>query len=603
MPPTNTLARSPDYTSAIGLDVRYRASSASVLNLTVNPDFGQVEVDPAVVNLTAFETFFPEKRPFFVEGQSAFAFGDVRAYNPPLPPPIAFFSRRIGRAPELAPTEYEFVDVPAATRIIAAAKLTGRTGSGVSFGLLDAYTARENASYLDGGKLGSQVAEPPTNYLVLRGTREMAAGLVRTGAFLSAVNRATGDSTVASQLRSSAYVGGFDLATDFDNRVWLFDLSATGSVVSGTPEVIARTQRSVTHYFQRPDHRSVRLDSTRTTLSGDLLRAAITKGSGSWLGSAAVEQWSPGLELNDLGFQLRSARRALATDIHYFQSRRRGGFQWWTLGWMETHVWNYDADRVYNRHALLGDAEFTNASRVDMNLELRLPVMYEFLTRGGPLTEAPRTLRIELGYSTDRRKPYQLSPRAVVTNGATGDHEISGQLGISVTPASNLTLQVTPAYRSYRGVSELLATRPSGNAETYGIWYDFGMLHRSEASLETRLNWTPSPRLSMQFYVQPLISSGIYSQYLSLRRARSYDFVSYGGPPLDADFDVGSLRGNAVLRWEYARGSVAYLVWQQERNGSDAAPAELRLGRDTGELLGLPPHNIFSVKVAHWIGR
>lgn len=289
-----------EYHGSAGLDIKYGLTSDLTLNATVNPDFGQVEVDPAVVNLSVFETFFPEKRPFFVEGADVFRFGGIRASNSFGVPDI-FFSRRIGREPQrnLAGGGVNFLDAPTETSIRAAAKLSGRTRTGWSIGLLDAVTAGEDARYVDA--LGSRVTtpvEPLTNYFVARVRKDLRGGNSTVGVIATAVNRDQESPELKSLLRGSAYSFGADFTNSWADRVWSLDGSVGLNTVRGTPEAIARTQRSSARYYQRPDATSFRLDSTRTSLSGHAIswpcaRTAGSTGRADWCIRRPAPGWRP----------------------------------------------------------------------------------------------------------------------------------------------------------------------------------------------------------------------------------------------------------------------------------------------------------------------
>jgi hypothetical protein len=271
-----------------GVDLKYRVTSDLTLDATVNPDFGQVEVDPAVINLSAFETFFQERRPFFVEGADIFRFGSGGAND-------VFYSRRIGRQPSLVPP-YAARDVPEATRILGAAKLSGRTAGGWSVGVMDAVTRREIARYHDEtGAIGETVAEPLTNYFVSRARREMRTGQTAVGGFFGAVNRVLDTDRLAAALRSDAYSGGIDLFHQWDNRTWTLEGFLAGSHIRGTEGVIAAAQRAPYVYMQRPDADHLDYDPTRTDLSGFSGEAALGKRWGrNWNARLLTGAISPG---------------------------------------------------------------------------------------------------------------------------------------------------------------------------------------------------------------------------------------------------------------------------------------------------------------------
>lgn len=298
-------------------------TSDLTLDATINPDFGQVEVDPAVVNLSAFEVTFPERRPFFVEGADLFRFGQIRTFNS-FGTPQTFFSRRIGRQPQgfVSDPGATYADVPEQTTIAAAMKLTGKIG-GWSVALLDAVTPEESARYVidpTNPSLGTPV-EPLTNYFVTRVRRETRGGNTAVGALMTAVHRATDDPLLAGMLRSSAYVGGVDLNHSWGNRMWALDASYAQSMLYGTAAVIDRAQRSSARYLHRPDATNLDYDPTSTSLTGHAAQLALTKSNGNWAGNIALMDKSPGYETNDIGLTSATGRRGVATDIHFFQPK------------------------------------------------------------------------------------------------------------------------------------------------------------------------------------------------------------------------------------------------------------------------------------------
>jgi len=294
------------YYTTGGADIRLGVGGNLALDATINPDFGQVEVDPAIVNLTDNETFFAEKRPFFLEGSSLFSFAQVSAYNNAGFPSV-FNSRRIGRSPQrdLADDDPTFYDAPTVTRIPGAIKLTGKSAGGWSVGVLDALTREERGQFVDDlGAVHRVPVEPLSNYFVGRVRHESADGNRAVGGLLTAVDRRLDDSTLAGMLRSSAYLAGVDLNRYWGNQGWVLDGFLSGSLVQGDQAAMVKTQRSSVRYYQRPDAEHFSLDSTRTSLAGYNGVLSLTKLSGSWLGSLTLQDKSPGYETNDVGFEV-----------------------------------------------------------------------------------------------------------------------------------------------------------------------------------------------------------------------------------------------------------------------------------------------------------
>ncbi|HEX2777989.1 MAG TPA: DUF5916 domain-containing protein, partial [Gemmatimonadaceae bacterium] len=296
----------------VGGDIKYGLPGGLTLSATINPDFGQVEVDPAVVNLSAFEVSFPEKRPFFLEGSDVFAFGQVVRQND-YGGHTYLYSRRIGRRPQLGPPNGTmFADVPNQTTIAGAAKITGKHGPW-TVGILDALTTEQKARVMlvDSTRLDAPV-EPLSNYFAGRVRRDFRGGASTVGAMIENTTRAVGDSVFRPLLRRSATFGGVDFEHDMMKRSWILSGFAAGSLVRGSEQAIAITQRTSNHYFQRPDAPYLTYDPTRTSMAGYISEVALQK-NGKVFGSIAAKASSPGLELNDLGFQSRTGYRAIST--------------------------------------------------------------------------------------------------------------------------------------------------------------------------------------------------------------------------------------------------------------------------------------------------
>lgn len=631
--PGNPFRGNNEYFGSAGLDLKYRIASNLALNATVNPDFGQVEVDPAVVNLTAFETFFPEKRPFFVQDRSLFNFADLRTFNS-YGSPTVFFSRRIGRSPQLSlgGPGIAYVDAPQQSTIAAAAKVTGKSRNGWSTGILDAVTTSESADYILDDVVARQRAqiEPLTNYFVGRFRREMNQANTAAGGLITAVNRRLGDETLVHMLRSSGYFGGLDLNHAWSNRTWLLDLAGGASVVQGEDDVIAATQRSSAHYFQRPDSKHLKFDPSLGSMSGYAGHAAITKAAGlHWGGNVALQVTSPGFEVNDLGFMRTGDRQAFSTDLHYMENKPGRIFRDWLVAGFTNQTWNYDHDIVFNNYASFFQATLPNFSSVFLRADFSGPTIDDRLTRGGPVARIPRGISGELDYATDRRKSYQLQLGTNFSHNESGAWGNSYFADFAVQPAPGIRLSFSPNFDKSHSLSQFITSvgDPAATA-TYGRRYVFATLDQTSLSLVTRADWTFTPALSLQLYVQPLVAAGGFKEFKELAAARTFDFDVYGtdrgsialtdgvyriDPDADPntanavafgnpDFNFRSLRGNAVLRWEYRPGSTLFFVWQQQRAGEEPL-GNFRFGRDYGALFRQKPENVFTVKATYWLAR
>jgi len=614
----NPFRSDEEYGVDAGLDLKYRVTSNLTLDATINPDFGQVELDPAVVNLTAFETFYGEKRPFFVEGSEIFRFGDDGANN-------VFYSRRIGRRPSIAPP-YAERDVPESTRILGAAKLSGRTANGWSVGFLNAVTHREMGRFrTPGGVEDEMVSEPLTNYFVGRVRRDLRDGLTTVGGLVGAVNRDLESDALEAGLRSSAYSGGVDFSHQWDERTWTLQGFLASSYIQGSPEAIARAQVAPYHYFQRPDASHLDYDPTRTDLWGLAGSLGVSKRVGRhWSAGGGINTITPGYEVSDLGFQRRADRIDLQANVQYAETRPGDVFRTMVLYANTIVEHNYGLENISNRIFPGGYFQFLNYWSANVNMVLSAPgTVDDRLTRGGPAARRPGYVNVSTRLSTDPRRALVGSAGGSYHRDDAGGGSSEAFANLAIKPAPNWELSLGPVFaRSHAPAQYLFAVGDPLAEETFGTRYVFAELDQTVAALEARLNYTFTPGLSLQVYAQPFIATGGFGSAAEFAAPGTYEFLVYGrdqgeivdgviytegqdgagvsfGVP-DPDFNVRSLRGNAVLRWEWRPGSTLYVAWQQTRAGSEAV-GDFRLRHDADALFDAAPDNIFLVKVNYWL--
>ena len=638
---SSTLTRAPgdaadpfyshtDNQPKVGGDLKYGLPGGLTLSATINPDFGQVEVDPAVVNLSAFETSFPEKRPFFLEGSDVFTFGQVVRQND-YGGHTFLYSRRIGRQPQLGvPGNAEYADVPNQTTIAGAAKVTGKTGPW-TVGILDAVTREQKRRILTtGGMRYDRPVEPLTNYFAGRVKRDFRGGATTFGAMLENTHRAVGDTTFAPLLRSSATFGGLDFEHDMQKRTWIASGFVGGSVVQGSQRAIAATQRTSAHYFNRPDSSLLNLsyDTTRTSLSGYIGEVALAK-TGNTFGSIAVKTSSPGLELNDLGLQGRTGYSAISTFIgrrSYTAGRHLSN---WTVYAYQNDAFNYGGRSIYHGYAANGSATFLNQSGLNAGINWSPAYFDDVLLRGGPEGRQPASWTANLGANTDSRKPVVGSVSTSYAHDVLGGYQKTLDLSLDLRPSSNVHLNFGPSWSRLHDTEQLVRSVADPLAtNTYGRRYVLATLTQNTLSLDTRMDVTLSPTLSFVMYVQPFVSAGSYGDFKELAQPGTYRFNRYvAGTQIDYDeanaryvvdpdgagaapsftisqpnFNVRSLRGNAVMRWDYRPGSSLYFVWQQERSGF-APIGQFDGRRDVDAIFRTIPTNVFLVKATYWIGK
>jgi hypothetical protein len=596
--PNNPLTQSSDYRADGGLDVKYALTSDLTLTGTINPDFGQVEVDPAVVNLSQFETFYPEKRPFFTEGLNIFQFGDTPApshFNFLFQPSL-FYTRRIGRAPQGSP-DADFVDAPSETTILGAAKVTGKIG-GFAIGVLDALTAAEHARFVTGTVSGRQEVEPMTNYFVSRGTKEIGDGS-RIGFMFTSVNRRLPDEL--SSLRDSAVTGGIDGYASLLKKSWIFEGSLVGSEVTGSPEAIANTEESPSRYYQRPDAESFHFDPTRTSLSGWGGRAMLSKATGFWRPNVQVQVFSPGFETNDTGFMQRTDIISSHALMQYVNENPAGAFRA-KYAWFGVYQ-NRNFDGNVLDHGAFADLQgiFQNYWTAHTSIFLNPEALSDRLTRGGPLARTPASWSDDFNFGTDSRKTLSFGLNGHADRSADGSYTHNLGLTATARPRPNLQFTAGPTLTRSHDHTGYVSTFDDPTATlTFGHRYLFADLEQRSFEFDTRADWTLSGHLSFQLYLQPFVASGDYHDYHSLAAARTRDYTPFTGAVASPDFNFRSVRGSAVVRWEFRPGSALYVVWNENR--ANTVPiGDFNFRRDFRAIPTAPSHDVFLVKVSYWL--
>ncbi len=635
--------------SRVGVDLSYGVGAAFTLDATINPDFGQVEADPAVINLSAFETFFQERRPFFVEDARVFDFNLSGGRNQ------LFYSRRVGRPPHGgAPDGALFSDAPDNATILGAAKLAGRTSSGLSIGVLAAMTGSEHgrAVFDDGGEIGTFLVEPRTEYGVVSLQQDFRDGATTVGGIVTALRRdLPGDGTF-DDLASKAFNGGVRFEHQWNDREWALWGFLAGSHVRGSQSAIADIQEASNHYFQRPDATRFRLDPTRTAISGVEWRVQFERRSGlHWTGSVWLAEVTKGFEINDLGFSPSAERLDGGFRFGYREINPGSVFRNYNVSFTNFHNVSHEAldepgswdswRSAYLRgsFSLNAEGQLLNYWNGHLTLSYNPDGWSRSGTRGGPIMKDPGSAGLNGRFNTDRRQRVSLGGGVewrAQNDGAGGQLQLSGD--VRVRPSSRLEITVQPRVEwqdvgdQYVTSSDALPYDP-----TFGRRYLFADLERTTVSMETRLDWTFSPTLTLQLFAQPLLSSGDFVAYKQLARARSFEFrafqpgtvaqgpdgVGCGGGDIcrlgddqhvdfdqdgvadfsfsERDFNVRSLVGNAVLRWEYRPGSTVFVVWQR-RQTARVLLGDFDLSRDIGALWGAPSDDRLIVKVNYWLG-
>jgi hypothetical protein len=582
-----------------GLDVKYGLTSSLTLTGTVNPDFGQVEVDPAVVNLSQFETFYPEKRPFFTEGLNIFAFGDSPAqshFNFFFPPSL-FYSRRIGRHPQES-LSADFVDEPSETRILGAAKVTGKSGPW-SIGVLDALTDSERARFSIGASTFRQQVEPMTNYFVTRETRDIGTSS-RVGFMITSVDRKLPNEL--SDLRQRAETAGIDGYTAFPNKDWIFEWFGAASRVSGSAQAIASTQDSPSRNYQRPDATSFHFDPTRTSLEGFAGKAMISKQTGLWRPLVEVQAYSPGFETNDVGFMQRTDIISSHAVMQYVNQETTAHFrerQVWVGVWNNR---NFDGNMLERGLFVQHFATLSSYWTYNGTFNYTPSALDDRATRGGPLLRTQRSWSADLNFGSDQRQKFYFTLTGHDEGNAQGSYARSAGITLNARPSSSLQVSISPTLTRSHSHTQYVTTVSDPTAiATFGARYIFADLEQRSFELGTRVDWTLTSKVSFQLYMQPFIASGHYHDDRALAAARTADFTPYAGVS-NPDFNFRSVRASAVARWEFRPGSALYVVWNENR--ADTLPiGDFHFRRDLGGIATAPSHDVVLVKVSYWLPR
>ncbi len=613
----------------VGMDLKYGVTSDLTLDATVNPDFGQVEADPAVVNLSAFETYFEERRPFFVEGANLFQFG-AGSGGFTYGAPQLFYSRRVGRAPSAPASEPGgYVDNSTATRILGAAKLSGKTG-GWSVGVLDAVTRREHARVqLEDGSFTTLPVEPLANYGVVSLRKDLRNGSSGIGAMATTVHRDLSDDRFTF-LRSAAYSGGMDFFHRFGNNQFAINGSFSASHIGGDPHAIALAQRSSSRYYQRPDQDYVSLDTNATSLTGYATSLQAGKVAGNWLYATDLYAYSPGFEVNDAGFETTVDRifNGIRVNRRWLQPGRV--FRRFNVNATWAQSWNFGGTRQWSSAYLGFSGQFRNYWQFSIGSEYNIGGLSDKSTRGGPLMENPNGWGTHGLVATDFRKPVAIAVFADYSRNQYGG--TGGGIGteIELRPTGALTLSLAPGFNRMHAVGMYVTQQPDVTATaTYGGRYLFSELDQTSLDLSIRVNWALSPDLSIQLWAQPFIATGDYDGFKELQQPKTFHFLRYGvdgtstidfdeennlytvdpdgadgpAPPItfsNPDFSVRSLRSNLVLRWEYLPGSTLFLVWNHGRSGYSSDP-RFQMREGLRDLWRDDQQNTFLIKVNYWI--
>ncbi len=607
----------------VGMDLRYRITPAFTLDLAARPDFGQVELDPAQVNLSAFELWFPENRPFFVEGADVFRPG----YRGWIAPEL-FYTRRIGAAPQGrmpsgTVSQARLEPVP----ILGAGKLTGRTGGGWSVGAMFAATQRTDAPFEDPeGDSGVATLEPSTTYTVARLRRELRGGATTFGAMGTAVRRGDTDVPGLAHLNDAGYTASLDFTHEFAERRWRLGGEFQGSRVEGRPEAMTTIQRSGIRALQRPDADHLSVDSLATHLTGWAAQLELSRQAGEhWRGSVHVGAVSPGHEVNDLGFQTSADRMTAVTELQFRRDQPGDYFQRWNVSASGAGMANFAGDVVAASGLVTFNGLFHNRWNLLVQLMKAPSVKDDRLTRGGPMSRTPGTGLAFAWLRSDSRRALSGDLLTEVARDDDGGARRRAQGNLTFQPSPRWSMGLSSALSRTTTPAHYLGAVPDPAADhTYGARYLFGALDQRTFELGGRLDLALRPELTLELRARGLVSSGAFDEPGELARPGTRTIHRYGRDLGEVeetdggrrihlgsesgdsfllphrDFTFRNLRGGAVLRWDWHRGSTIYAVWQQDRSGA-VGEADFQLGRNLRTFGDLPVRHSFQIKASYWL--
>ena len=611
----STPGRGTDGAGSAGLDAKLGLSTNFTLDVTVNPDFGQVEADPSVVNLTAYETFYDEKRPFFLEGKKILSFGLEDADQ-------LFYSRRIGEAPALAPAADEGERMPEATTILGALKLTGKTAGGLSLAALQSLTQKETARLSTPTGDRERVVEPFGSYTVARVHKDWTKGNTSLGGMVTSTHRSIPD-PAAAVLPAQAFTAGVDFTRYFADRAWMIDLSGVASRVSGDRAALQALQTNPVHYYQRVGATHLGVDPEATSLWGHGGSARVGTSGRKRLGLSNHYHWySPGLDLNDVGYLRQADVKANQLFVGWSEPSPRGAFRSYTVQASREDDWDFGGLRTNARTGLESTATFTNKMNGQAGLWYNQVVDTRAL-RGGPALRTHDFYTAQLQAGTDYARRVSLSAKGEHSWAVHGDDSEAYKLyaTLRLRPSNRLSLAGEAGYEKLLDNLQYAATSETAEGRRWVL----GRIDQDTWSFTLRANLTLTPELTVQYYGSPFFSTGRYTRFKRATdtlareydrrfheyapqeiaydlRGNAYEVAEAGGPSYtfaNPDFSFRQFRSNFVARWEFRPGSFLYAVWSQGRTGS-LPLAQPSLSRSWDALWRSPADNVFLVKLSYW---
>lgn len=617
------------YKTSVGADFKLGIGSNLNLDMTINPDFGQVEVDPAEVNLSAFETYYSEKRAFFIEGANIFSFGVGGANNNwgfNFGIPELFYSRRIGRSPQGSLSHEGFEDKPGETNIIGAAKLTGKVGNGINIGVLSAITERTFGKVDSSSVRFEEEIEPLTHYGVVRLQKPFNEGNQGLGMMFTTVNRDLRTSGLKDLLMKEAYTAGIDGWTFLDKeQEYVLTGFLIGSYASGNKNSLIKLQQKSYRYFQSPDAVHYRLDSNLTSMNGWFGRLMLNKQKGNFYLNAAIGAISPTFEYNDIGSQWLADRINGHIVLGYKWTEPEGIFRKKNIYLAYNINREFDGNLLRTGFYLTGGATFTNYYTFNFQGGYNFEGTSRTTTRGGPIVILPASYFFNISFSNDSRSNIWIASGISGDGNQIGSNSISGFIDMDWRPSTSLTISVGPSIRKDFVKNQWINSFDDKEyQQTYGKRYIFGEMNQTTLSANIRINYSFTPEISLQMYIQPYFSVGDYEDFNYLEKSRSANYLKFAenGSKIEQngnkykistvgnntknfefdnpDFNYKSFKANAVLRWEVKAGSILYLVWTHDQV-NEYDPGNFEFGKDFKNLMTSQSNNVYMLKFSYWL--
>jgi hypothetical protein len=597
-----------------GLDAKIGLASNFTIDLTVNPDFGQVESDPSVMNLSAFETFYEEKRPFFLEGKNIFSFDFDNS--------SIFYSRRIGHTPSFYPAlgNNQFMHYPDNTTILGATKLSGKNAKGFSIGILESLTASEYADIDSLGNRKKIKVEPLTDYALIRVQQDYKQGNTVLGGIFTSTSRFLG-SPQLNFLNRNAYTGGIDLFHQWHDKEYYLDAKLIGSSINGSREAIRNLQESSARYYERPDAHYLHFDSTANMLSGTGGNIKIGKGSkGLWRYSTEVTWRSPGFDLNDMGYMQIADIIKQRNSVYFFVNKPVYILRTYNVSLSETNNWDFGWRYLSSGTNLGAYLEFLNNWAINATSTYTPQSLDVRILRGGSAMLVPSAFYNNVYMRTNSAKKIFLELSSELSaSGYNSARYYSVQPGVTYTPINTIKLSGSINYSHNRNDLQYITTTSNGSQQNYIL----GKIDQHTMSITFRVDYNVTPEISIQYYGSPFATTGKYSDFKKVvdpRASNYYNRFTEFKPTLNGNntyevsetnnapasynfanpnFDFSQFRSNLVFRWEYRPGSQFVLVWSQDKSAF-IQPGEQTLGKAMSNLGDVFPNNIFLIKFNYW---